>query len=166
MLTKRFLRQGRADGKAERRVHHRDLLAASANCNAFGASGVQAVCQRRHLQQPDCVPLRPKRGFANGVMCESRPGAVLPLRSGADGALGLDRLGSAPRTPLTSRAECMPKMSSDAARNLGGQIAAGTRQALRRICCAPASFPQLTAFDSCSTMKAMFNGAVRSVRAE
>ena len=105
-------------------------------------------------------------GFANGVMCESRPGAVLPLRSGADGALGLDRLGSAPRTPLTSRAECIPNMSSDAARNLGGQIAAGTRQALRRICCAPASFPQLTAFDSCSTMKAMFNGAVRSVRAE
>lgn len=53
-------------------------------------------------------------GFANGVMCESRPGAVLSLRSGADGALGLDRLGSAPRTPLTSRAECMPNMSSDA----------------------------------------------------
>ena len=62
---------------------------ASANGNSFGAGGLQAFAKGDIFNSPTAFRFAKGSGFAPGVMGEAGPEAVMPLRRGADGRLGV-----------------------------------------------------------------------------
>lgn len=109
-----------------------DFIAA-ANGHAFSTSGVQAFAKGDIFNTPTAFRFAKGSGFANGVMGEAGPEAVMPLRRGADGKLGVASAGGSTNvTHLNVTVQAAPNMSRDTALQQGATIGAGIQRALAR----------------------------------
>jgi len=104
-------------------------LLGSANGNAFGPAGALAFANGGVVDRPTLFGFG---GNRTGLMGEAGPEAILPLRRGRDGRLGVASAGGQQNINITVQVQAQPQMSRDTALQQGASIGRGIQRALAR----------------------------------
>lgn len=104
-------------------------LFGSAKGNAFGPAGALAFANGGVVDRPTLFGFG---GNRTGLMGEAGPEAILPLRRGRDGKLGVASAGQSRSTTINVTVQAQPGMSRDTALQQGANIGRGIQQALAR----------------------------------